>query len=90
MVRLMPRPAVTIRLVPGTVTPGQWCGRCVTSAAATVQLAAIVPGGVADLGEMTWCDRCDDRRAVVREAVERVAADIGGTVLEGGGDGVDH
>lgn len=84
----MPRPAVTVRLVPGTVTPG-WCDRCLTSAAATVQLGALIPGGVATLGELVWCRRCDDLATVVREAVERVAAELGGTV-EGGGDGVDH
>lgn len=87
----MPRPAVTVQLVPGTVTPGQWCGRCLTGAGEAVQLGALIPGGVMALGELVWCRRCDDLATIVRQACERVAADIGGTVLEGGdGGGVDH
>lgn len=74
--------AFTVRLQLGEPATGVWCDTCLLPSAATWPVYGLSPGGVFTLGELTACPTCVDITAAVREAVQRVARQLGGTVLD--------
>lgn len=72
----------TVKIQPGELVYGCWCGVCALPSAFDVPLYGLYPPGVLQLGELRLCLRCEDVLAAIRVAVERVAAELGGTVID--------
>lgn len=82
----MATPTLTVHLQLGTPEHGLWCDSCLLPSVARWPVFVLLPGPVVQpLGDVTACPTCVDLAVVVRDAVGRVARQLGGTVVDGPG-----